>query len=53
MTYLEYFKLNCYSFKSKRFFLVEEYYRLCDLKRFKLNSVYYNEWLKFEKIWFK
>ncbi len=39
--------------KSKRFFLVEEYYRLKDLSAYKPDSIHHKAWLHFEKKWNK
>ena len=50
---LEYFKANCRSNKSKRFLLVNEYFRLRDLKAFKSDSFCHDEWLTFVKQWNK
>lgn len=47
----EYFKKYCRSHKSKRFYLVDEYFRLRDLKAYKPNSDYYKEWLAFKENW--
>jgi hypothetical protein len=46
--YHQFCKSNiCRSRKSKRFFLIEEYYYLKDLKAFKENSIHHKEWLVF------
>ena len=47
----EYFKYKCKSHKSNLFFLVDEYYKLCDLKAFKEDNIYYVIWLLFTKKW--
>lgn len=50
---LNYFKANCRSHKSQRFFLVEKYFRLRDLGAFKSDNPYHNEWLSFKAKWDK
>lgn len=50
---LDYFKSHCRSNKSKRFFLVDEYFRLRDLGAFKSDSALCNEWLAFKEKWEK
>jgi hypothetical protein len=50
---LDYFKSHCRSNKSKRFFLVDEYFRLRDLRAFKSDSTLCNEWLAFKDKWDK
>lgn len=42
---------DCHSNKSKRFFLVKEYYQLCKLKAYKEESNYYKAWLNFLDKW--
>lgn len=48
-----YFKNKCRSYKSHRFFLIEDYYNLCDLGAFKPESIHYGAWLTFTKKWNK
>jgi ribosome modulation factor len=50
---LDYFKANCRSHKSQRFFLVEEYFRLRDLAAYKLDNTNHYEWLAFKAKWDK
>jgi len=48
----EYFlSKNCRSFKAKRCFLVDEYFRLYDLKAYKKESEYFSVWENFLKKW--
>ena len=49
----DYFKGKCRSCKSRRFFLVEEYYILRDLKAFKEESIHHKAFLAFLKKWGK
>ena len=49
----EYFKGKCRSHKSQRFFLVNEYYRLLDLKAYKENSIHQKIWNIFTEKWKK
>lgn len=51
---LDYFKSNTFrSHKSRRFFLIEEYYSLYDLKAFKPDSIHHKAWLAFLDKWNK
>lgn len=47
------FVKNCRSFKSRRFFLVEEYYSLVSLKAYNPESYYHKAWQAFNKKWNK
>lgn len=47
----EYFKIHCKSYKSKRFFLVNEYFALRDLSAFSPESSHYPAWIKFYSKW--
>ena len=49
----DYFKGKCKSQKSRRFFLIKEYYSLCDLKAFQPNSIHHKAWLAFINKWNK
>ena len=49
----KYFKGKCKSHKSHRFFLIKEYYNLCDLKAFQPSSIHHKVWLAFIKNWNK
>lgn len=49
----EYFVKNCRSHKSRRFFLVKEYYQLVSLQAYKLDSDYQKAWQAFNKKWNK
>ena len=42
---------GCRSNKSKRMFLIEDYYRLKDLKAYKEDSIFYKPWLNFIHKW--
>lgn len=42
---------DCHSNKSKRFFLVKEYYQLHKLLAYKEDSIYYKAWLNFINKW--
>lgn len=42
---------DCHSNKSKRFFLVKEYYKLHRLKAYKEDSIHYKAWLNFVNKW--
>lgn len=42
---------HCHSNKSKRFFLVKEYYKLHKLQAYKEDSIHYKAWLNFIKKW--
>lgn len=49
---LDYFKSSTFrSHKSRRFFLIEEYYSLYDLKAFKPYSIHHKAWLAFLDKW--
>ena len=49
---LDYFKSSTFrSHKSRRFFLIEEYYSLYDLKAFKPDSIHHKAWLAFLDKW--
>ena len=48
-----YFKGKCRSRKSHRFFLVEDYYILRDLKAFNEESIHHKAWQSFLKKWQK
>jgi hypothetical protein len=49
---LSYFKNNIFkSNKSKRLFLIKEYYILCDLKAYHPNSDHHKIWLLFLDKW--
>nr|GMC71800.1 endonuclease [Ipomoea batatas] len=49
---LGYFRSTTWrSRKSRRFFLVDEYYRLCDLKAFEPSSMNHKAWLAFIDKW--
>ncbi|XP_065871742.1 intron-encoded DNA endonuclease aI4-like isoform X3 [Euphorbia lathyris] len=51
---LDYFKSSTFrSHKSRRFFLIEEYYSLYDLKAFKPDSIHHKAWLAFLDKWNK
>lgn len=49
----KYFAKNCRSYKSRRFFLVEEYYSLVSLRAYKPDSEYHKVWQEFNKKWNK
>ena len=49
----QFFMKHCRSFKSRRFFLVEEYYSLISLRAYKEDSYYYKAWLAFNEKWNK
>ena len=51
LTILPYFKGKCRSYKSRRFFLMDEYFTLRDLKAFKKPSEYHKAWEAFLKKW--
>lgn len=42
---------HCHSNKSKRFFLIKEYYALCKLKAYNPESIHYKAWLNFLSKW--
>lgn len=42
---------HCHSHKSKRFFLVKEFYQLCKLKAYKEDSIHYKAWSNFLNKW--
>jgi len=49
---LDYFKSSTFrSNKSKRFFLIQDYFMLRDLEAFKPNSNHYKAWLDFKNKW--
>lgn len=49
---LDYFKASTFrSHKSKRFFLIKDYFSLRDLEAFKPDSVYHKAWLNFMNKW--
>jgi len=49
---LDYFKASTFrSNKSKRFFLIKDYFSLRDLEAFKPESVYHKAWLNFMNKW--
>jgi hypothetical protein len=49
-----YFKSSIFrSSKSKRFFLIDKYYDLKDLKAYKETSIHHKEWLSFMENWEK
>nr|YP_010714063.1 LAGLIDADG homing endonuclease [Fuscoporia gilva]WDD39626.1 LAGLIDADG homing endonuclease [Fuscoporia gilva] len=48
-----YFKGKCRSYKSHRFFLIENYYNLYDLNAFKPDSIHHKAWLAFINKWNK
>ncbi len=51
---LDYFKSSTFrSHKSRRFFLIEEYYSLYDLKAFQPDSIHHKAWLAFLDKWKK
>lgn len=51
---LDYFQSSGFkSHKSKRFFLIEEYYKLCDMKAFKEDNDYNKAWQVFIQKWNK
>lgn len=49
----EYFKSFCRSNKSNRFFMLDQYFELRDIKAFKPDSVYHDKWLTFKLEWSK
>jgi hypothetical protein len=49
----DYFAKNCRSHKSRRFFLVEEYYTLVSLRAYNHNSDYHKAWQAFNNKWNK
>lgn len=52
LNFLEYFKSSTFkSHKSKRFFLIKDYYALYEFKAFKPESVHHKAWLAFLKKW--
>jgi len=52
INFLSYFKNNLFkSNKSKRFFLVNDYYTLYDLKAYMPDSIHYKAWLDFKDKW--
>lgn len=52
LKFLEYFKSSTFkSHKSKRFFLIKDYYTLYDLKAFKSESFHHKAWLAFMNKW--
>lgn len=51
MTILPYFTGKCRSYKSRRFFLMKEYFKLRDLQAWEKSSVYYKAWEAFLKKW--
>ena len=54
MVMLDYFKSSTFrSHKSQRFFLIEEYYNLYNLKAFKHDSIHHKVWLDFLDKWEK
>jgi hypothetical protein len=48
---LPYFKGKCHSYKSRRFFLMDEYFTLHNLKAYKKTSEYHKAWEAFLKKW--
>lgn len=49
---LEYFKsVNFRSVKSKRFFLIKDYFLLKDLEAFKVDSIHHKMWIEFFQKW--
>jgi len=52
--FLEYFKSSTFkSHKSKRFFLIKDFYALYEFKAFKTESVHHKAWLAFMNKWNK
>lgn len=49
----DYFKGKCRSHKSHRFFLIDEYFKLKDLKAFLKDSIHHKAWLAFLVKWQK
>lgn len=51
---LQYFKTHTSrSHKSQRLFLIKDYFTLCDLEAFKIDSIHYKVWLDFLNRWNK
>ena len=49
---LDYFKSVTFrSAKSKRFFLIKDYFILIDLEAFKVDSIHNKAWIKFYQRW--
>lgn len=54
MKMLNYFKSSHFrSHKSKRFFLIEKYFKLYDLQAYKEDSIHHKAWLSFMEKWNK
>jgi hypothetical protein len=47
----EYFKRECKSNKSRRMFMIDNYFYLKDLKAYKENSIHFKAWQKFIELW--
>lgn len=54
LKFFEYFKSSTFkSHKSKRFFLIKDYYTLLDLKAYQAENVHHKAWLAFTNKWEK
>lgn len=47
----DYFRYKCHSNKANRFFLVNKYYQLAELKAYNPDSPHNNAWTEFESKW--